>query len=354
MKRNSIFIYVALICLFASFSANAQRPVWVVGHACNSHLALMNAVRDGASGVEIDVQSDINHEDTDWSVNHGLKNEHYLDPTERERKNNIEERTGLRRYVSLKEYLNFEEMDKINILWLDVKTDNPALPSTGSGQHLIKYVHEILLERYGSKEKVPFSIIYGIYHVLDIVGYKADISSMLWENEGVSLAFEGKESGGGGHSGSFNAIENWMKDYHVTIEQHFMTCGFGWGQSVTKKSIEPQCIRQAREKMLKDQYCSRVGFWTCGCSYHGLQLVCAKEDYHDSYETECDLILIECDSEFFPLKFPGFDRWALQNFINRFFKEDGDWYRNTNKGHYRLAKKDDKFYIKYSDPRRVK
>lgn len=348
MKRNSIFICVALICLFASFSANAQRPVWVVGHACNSHLALMNAVRDGASGVEIDIHTIFEHADNDWSVNHGSDTEKYLNPTERETQNHIQERTGLRRYVSLKEYLNFEEMDKINILWLDVKTEN-------CGKGLVKYVHEILLERYHSIDKVPFSIIYGFYGRMDFSPNFVDLSSLLWENEGISLAYEGKDYGKKWRSGSFDDIEDYMKKgWNLPIEQHFMTCGFGWGQSVTKNSIEPQCIRQAREKMLKDQYCSRVGFWTCGISYHGLQLVCAKEDYHDSYETECDLILIECDSDFFPLKFPGFDRWALQNFINRFLKEDGDWYRNNNKGHYRLATKDDKFYIKYSDPRHVK
>ena len=348
MKRNSISICVALICLFASFSANAQRPVWVVAHACNSHLCLINAVRDGASGVEIDIHSIYEHADNDWSVNHGSDTEKYLDPTEREKRNKIENRTGIRRYVSLKEYLNFEEMDKINILWLDVKSYN-------MGKGLIKHVHEILEERYIKVGKeVPFSIIYGLYLPNQLCFDPLDLSSLLWENEGISLAYEGKHKGKY-QSGSFDQIEDAMtRHLNLRREQHFMTCGWGWGQSVNKDSIEPQCIRQAREKMLKDQYCSRVGFWTCGMDYHGLQLVCAKSDYYsDSYETECDLILIECDSEFFPLKFPGFSRWALQNFVNNFFKENGAWY-HINRGDYRLANKDDKFYIKYSDPRRVK
>lgn len=347
MKRNSIFIYVALICLFASFSANAQRPVWVVAHACNSHQCLINAVRDGASGVEIDIHTIFEHADNDWSVNHGSKNEKYLDPTEREKRNKSEDRTGIRRYVSLKEYLNFEEMDKINILWLDVKTAN-------CGKGLVKYVHEILLERYHSIDKVPFSIIYGFYGRMDYCVYITDIGSQLWSNEGISLAYEGK-TGNEWSSGTFGDIEDWMNKYNLPIEQHFMTCGFGPGVFVNPDSIEPQCIKQAREKMLKDQYCSRVGFWTCTQDVHGLNFVCAKDDYgySDSYGTECDLVLMECDTEFYPLNFPGFNRWTLQNFINKFFKENGAWYK-FNRGDYRLATKDDKFYIKYSDPRRSK
>lgn len=346
MKRNSIFICVALICLFASFSANAQRPVWVVAHACNSHQCLINAVRDGASGVEIDIHTIFEHADNDWSVNHGSKNEKYLDPTEREKRNKFEDRTGNRRYVSLKEYLNFEEMDKINILWLDVKTAN-------CGKGLVKYVHEILLERYHSIDKVPFSIIYGFYGRMDYCVYTTDIGSQLWSNEGISLAYEGK-TGNEWSSGTFGDIEDWMNKNNVTTRQHFMTCGFGAGFTVGKNSIEPQCIRQAKEKMLQDQYCSRIGFWTCTQANHGLQLVCAKDDFIDSYETECDLILMECDTEFYPLNLPGFNRWAVQNFINKFFKKDGEWYNKYNHEKYRLATKDDVFYARYSDPTRVK
>lgn len=369
MKKNHFKIYVALVSLLYAFCANAQsndsgRPVWVVGHACNSQQCLIDAINDGATGVEIDVHTDAAHKDTDWSVNHGTNHEKYLDKTARDKKNTADRRTGTTRYVSLEEYLKFDEL-RIQILWLDVKSEDYLVS-------LVKYVHKILGAQYGTDEqgcpKQPFAIIYGIYKSATLTGKEgtssstriAELTKLFGPNEGINMGYEGKKRGAfGTASGSFEDIEKILKgnsEYSFPIEKHFMTCGWGAGFQVRYSSTEPNRIREAKKFMMEDKYCSRIGFWTCTNDFHGLQLVCSKNDYPKSYETECDLILMECRTEFYPVrKFPGlFNPYSVNNFCTLFFLSGQSWYDKYNKGKYRRPYDTDKFYIKYSDPSRVK
>lgn len=79
----------------------------------------------------------------------------------------------------------------------------------------------------------------------------------------------------------------------------------------------------------------------------GLQVICSNDDYEDSYRTECDLILIECRNEFLPATLVPFlySHQALKNYVDRFFKENGEYYKYNN-GKYRIAgqREEDPFY----------
>ena len=49
---------------------------------------------------------------------------------------------------------------------------------------------------------------------------------------------------------------------------------------------------------------------------------------------------MECRNEFFPAMsgLPGFNRNSLHDFVEWFFKEGGDWWRDYNNGRYYLAR----------------
>ena len=217
MKSIITRICLVLICTFFAIEVNAERPVWVVGHACNSRQCLINVLADGGCGVEIDVHTDEANKNKDWSVNHGLKFpyvETYLSEDDRKSKNKRQGRTGTTtEYVSLKQYLKFSEMNKLSILWLDVKTGEYLV-------ELVQHVHAVLKEIYPDG-KIPYSIIYGAYKI-DVLEKPINGSSYLaidwlrdnlYENEGINLAWEGKDKNqkNGMGSGFFEEIENLMK-----------------------------------------------------------------------------------------------------------------------------------------------
>ena len=116
MKKNILKILSALACIFLAFNASAQRPIWVVGHACNSQKCLADAIADGGNGVEIDINSNADSCRTAWSVNHDGG---YLSLSVRNSKNDSQRRYGEysdMRYVSLEEYLNFPDMLLCNVM----------------------------------------------------------------------------------------------------------------------------------------------------------------------------------------------------------------------------------------------
>lgn len=364
MKKYPISIIIIVLSLFVAYTANAQeesdtgRPIWVLGHAANSHRSLCNALVDGANGVEIDVATNFYSGERDWSVAH----DGYCSPEWRKDKNNS--RDPMDYYVSLEEYLNFKEIDNISLLWLDIKTQIWA-------PELIKYVHRILRERYGDINKVPFSIVYGFYNVSELkrsrrywpAGTKPwrtickICADSLWVNEGINLAYEGTNSGPN-WSGTREQIQNLLNESGFPIEKHFMTNGLGPGFMVREDSRRWQYIIDSRKDMKEDKYCARIGFWTCTSAHHGVQSVVSRKDDPNkkmvSNNAECDVVLIECRSDFFPGKWlPFFDRNSLKIFVEKFFFKHGEWYKFNN-GHYRRANQKDKFYIKYSDPNRVR
>lgn len=336
MKHDFIKISAMIICLLGlSLNTNAQsgRPIWLVGHACNSWQCLHDLIEDGGNGIEIDVHTDEAHKNSDWSVNHGLPwpfNQKYLDKDERNRRN--QGRSWQNFYVGLDEYLRFRELPEINFIWIDVKTGEYL-------SELIDYVNKILYDEYESKgREVPFSILFGVYSTDHI---NRSIDEKLKIYEGVGLACEGKESGGY----ATMSIENLKKWLPVSSYHHCSTAG--WGVPTWYSyTVESRALRAAKALKDKGEFCIRTGAWTMTKPVHGLQLLCSKaDDKWDSYETECDLVLMECRNEF---AFGGLlgTHYSVQKFVNWFFRTDGCWYKYNN-GHYRLARsrQEDPFYL---------
>lgn len=364
MKKYSISIIILVLSLFGAYTANAQeesttgRPIWVLGHAANSHGSLVRALADGANGVEIDVATCLGECEKDWSVAH----DGYCTPEWRKEHNKVRE--PMEQYVSLEEYLKFPEIDKISLLWLDLKT-------TYYAPELIQYVHRILKERYRDAANVPFSIIYGFYKVPDLEEprryrpYTGEFRSVckicadsLWVNEGINLAYEGTYHDIKNWSGTRPQIQKLLDDNGFPIEKHFMTNGLATGGFVWQTDWRWQHIIDSKKDMIDDKYCARVGFWCCTQGYHGVQAVLSKKDDPKGSmvrkNTECDVVLMECRTEFVPSRLiPFWSQDALREFVEGFFFKHGGWY-GWNNGHYRRAKQSDKFYVKFSDPERAK
>lgn len=371
MKKYTISIIVSVVSLFMAFNANAQshsesdtgRPIWVLGHACNSHRSIWLAIDDHANGVEIDVATDEGNKLKDWSVAH----DGYVSEDKRKSKN-AGIKDPLDYYVSLEEYLNFPDMEQISLLWLDIKTPSYAT-------ELVQYVHKILKKRYYDEKtkqlNVPFSIVYGFYKYRELEAIIKDkdgkdksvcawFRDSLWTNEGINLAHEGTYKAVN-WSGTREQIQELLDNNHFPIKQHFMTNGLGTGWLVGQGSWRWKHIMDSGKDMKQDKYCARIGFWTCTSPKHGVQCVVSETDdpNHDflrkGKNVECDVVLIECRSDFFPGRiFPYIHNpESLNLFTSKFFNKKGDWYKYNN-GHYRRATRYDKFWIMYSDPERVK
>ncbi len=341
MKNSVKRIFLVFVCTILAINANADRPVWVVGHACNSHQCLIDALEDGGCGVEIDIHSDEANKNKDWSVNHGLSFpyvEKYLSEDERARRNKKFGRLGTNKeYVSLEQYLKFPEMKNISILWLDVKTGEYLV-------ELVQHVHAVLKNVYPNG-KIPYSIIYGLYKI-DVLNARIPGTSdlvidwlrdNLYENEGINLAWEGKNKNQKWGSGSIDEIEDLMTSHRFPIYKHFMTCGYFDSRSVRANSVETTNILKAKKLRSKGRYCSRIGYWTCG--WYGCAIWFIEPSWKQ-IQTECDLVLVGCRNEF---KGPE-QKKALWKLVNYFFKPNGDYYSKYNSGRHRIANQTDVFY----------
>lgn len=343
MKKNILLKTLAVFaCMFSVLNANAARPIWLVGHACNSEQCLIDALADGANGVEIDVNSNVDNCRVDWSINHDSG---YFSPEARKAKNTSEGRTGTRRYVSLEEYLNFAAMDKIAFLWLDIKT-----PDNNTVIGLVEHIHKILDKRYGdgtdysSLGKVPYSIFFNFYHQDQLTVEYEGLSALKWyasrlrPNEALGLGREGSTN----YKYSTETLENLEKVFaDFPKEKHMMTNGYGWpyGPPYSWRSQISESLIKAKEWRDAGRYCHRTGTWTMEQPRHGLQVIISGDiSYHTSWLCECDVVLMECRNEFFPAMsgLPGFNRNSLHDFVEWFFKE-GCW-RDYNNGRYYLAR----------------
>lgn len=359
MKRNIIGTLIFLVCLFLAFNTSAQnvtgRPVWIVGHAANSFRSLENCLNDvGMCGVEIDIWTDEEHKTADWSVNHGdpFNGERYIPELERNEKNKeIDKKNpqdGWKDYwVALDEYLTWmDRTPQLNLIWLDVKT--PQYLSS-----LIDYVHHYLDKFYVDKDiKVPFSIVYGLY---DLDHINKEVVNKLRDYEGFNIAREGQLSGT--YATKPLSIIDVIRrtKWGLKRGQHFMTNGIAHNFWYFNSNIA-QSLREAKELRNNNAFCARTGVWTLGKPHHGLQMICSKNDCpKQSYETECDLVLMECRSNFKPMVLWGGTPFALRSFGIQFF-EPGvggkkSWCDLYNKGNYHKAgdRFTDPFYFKTTD-----
>ncbi|MCQ2153984.1 MAG: hypothetical protein MJY44_05395 [Bacteroidales bacterium] len=337
MKNNAIKICAILFCTaFLSIDAMAEpRPVWVVGHACNSHRCLQDMIKDGGCGVEIDIHSDIQHKFTEWSVNHGGG---FLNKATRDSRNNARD-NDLDYYVTLEEYLDFAEMKDISILWLDVKTGEYVA-------ELMQHVHKILEKKYKGKNKQPYSIIYGLYKAEHLEtpitpNYTAIdmLRDSLWEKEGINLAFEGKARTQKYGSGTLDDIGKVLSDHNFPPYKHFMSCGWFNSTTVNRYTVEVKSIKAARKLRKENKYCSRVGFWSCGYYSHAIWAI-SPAWTDGAVDIACDLVLVECRNEFM---WPD-DQYSLKKLVNYYFKKEGCYYKKYNNDRDRIAKQTDKFY----------
>ena len=343
MRKEILALCLALGFLGTTSFANAQdsgdvlpgRPVWLVGHACNSERCLENVIEDGGCGVEIDVDTDANNKDSFWSVNHGG----FITRKTMDSRNAY--RNPGNYYVSLEEYLNFGDMDNIIILWLDVKEGGSKYL-----KELVTHVHSILKVRYGSPENAPYSIIYGLYSMDSfevMVGNEKTIDWLkrnLCPNEGINLACEGKSSGKYATDSLPKLEKYFVNEHDFPIGRHFMTCGWGVSGAVNKGTIETVSLLEAKKLRDANRYCSRTGFWT-SCKYS--DVIWFIDPDWAGVHTDCDLILADCRSDFNIPFITHHD--ALQRAVNDYFNPKGTDYKKYNKGKCRLAVKGkDKFY----------
>ncbi|MCQ2333478.1 MAG: hypothetical protein MJZ88_02560 [Paludibacteraceae bacterium] len=334
MKNNILKICLILCTVLGTVKVMAERPIWVVGHACNSQRCLIKVLDEGGCGVEIDVFSDAANKDKAWSVNHGggFRDSVYNAKVNRGR-------DWLDRYVYLEEYLNLQETSRLSILWLDVKSPEYLI-------NLVQHVHKVLDKVYDGKQP-PYSIIYGVYKIDQLSAPIPDGSNDLvidWlrdnlrSNEGINLAWEGKDKNqiNGMGSGFIWEIEKLMNDHSFPTYKHFMTCGYFNSKRVHSNSVEPACILEAKKLRNEGKYCSRIGYWTCRTYKDAIWFI---EPKWAGIQTECDLVLVECHNEFIL----G-DHDALEYFVKYYFREDGCYYKKYNAHNTRIANQDDVFF----------
>lgn len=360
MKRIFVNLLIVVVGILWTINVTAQeigRPIWIVQHASNSYRCFENAMEDGANGVEIDLWTNKANKEKDWSVDHGRSGTEYWYYSEAARKS---KNAGIKDpkdwYRSLKEYL--EDMvlpnNKISIIWLDMKSYHCA-------DALMRHVHKILEAKGYSKNNVPpFQIIYGFYntnHLSAVTSERRDDGivssyngSMIayfaheqWPNEGINLAYEGTHWSPN-WSGRLGDIEKLLTDNNFPIEHHFTTNGLFSGIGATRWYH----VVDARKLMIQNRYCARIGWWTCQTQKRGAE--CIYEDL--SGAMKADFILIEGRTDFISSRFGA--RLVLQKFVKNFFNPNETLYKDYNKGKYRPATRDDKFWILYNDPSRVR
>lgn len=362
MRKIISRLAIALAGMFLALNAIAQnneypRKIWLVAHACNAHRWLRTALEDGANGVEIDVDCPTKINPTATYVDFSVRHKGYASPEDRDSWNKSI-KNPIDYYVSLEQYLKFEEMDKISIIWLDCKCKKP-----GQIFHLVKEVHRILEDRYGSKEAVPFSIIYGVYNVYtlrDPIGLDYSLSHSgvplidwlrdnLWENEGTGLACEGPH-GPYWTRETLKQLEIFFDGHNFPKGKHFASQGTGLPFKLFFNRKMLNILVELKKLKEQGRYCVRTGAWTMGKEEYALQMVTRKKDYSKSYETECDLVLVDGRSDFFPAKSlaPGYDCLAVQKFARRFFRPSASdsYYSKYNRGQFVLAgnRWEDPFY----------
>lgn len=327
MKRNFCFkSMLLLLCLCTVVNANAQRPVWVIGHAANSHAILQNAMNDGANGVEIDVQT---YDGKFWNVSHDYR----LSPQELEK-------PGWKKqgYVSLETYLNFPELknDNFCFLYLDIKHSDK-----GYIKELVEFVHKIV------GVNTPYAIVYAVYknEQLDRIVYdekkKENVPLLTWlkenlaPNEGINVGWETPPS----NTSEYD--KNLFVRMNFPPAKHLFTYGYWNSTVITRGWKRVGYLKTAREYRSQGKFCSRVGYWTALKSWDAWWFL--DKSAKNNNKTDCDMVMVECRND---VKVPAWsDKKALQKLIKEYFRTDGKYYKKYNNGKMRLAGRADKFWV---------
>lgn len=255
---------ILAVLLFSSICLNAQKPIWLVGHRCNSQKSLAAVLEDGGNGVEIDVRSC--NGGAFWCVDHGVSW--------------AESSCDGKKHLSLKQYLALPELrnERFCLLWIDCK--HPYL------KELVEYVHANIPEDIKGK----FAIAYSRYALKDINYFVTDngqlvhildwLKANLWENEGLSLGWERAQN---------NAFKTLLDQHGFPPEKHFFTDGSFHSKQMTKNSRWCISLRKAAEYRDAKQFCSRVGVWTASTAYDAYWFFDPKYA-----NMTCDVVMAEC------------------------------------------------------------
>lgn len=304
MKNKYFFGSILTVLLFSTLCVNAQRPVWLVGHRCNSQKSLQEVLVDGGNGVEIDVRTP--NEGKFWCVDHGYT----WSQTSCDGVNHL----SLAQYLALPELKN----EQFCLLWIDCKHSYV--------KELVEYVHANIPANIKGK----FAIAYCRYNLSDLDYYVTDASGYhmhilqwlkenLWPNEGIGLAWE---------RASNIAFKNLLDQHSFPYEKHFFTDGTWHSKKVTYGSRWAQSLRLASSYRDAKNFCSRVGFWSASTAYDAYWF------FDRSYgNTNCDVVLAECrETVHIPFCSPTALKYCKQDYLDK------------HQDKFRMAKRDDKFF----------
>lgn len=326
MKRNFCFkAMLLLLCVYISVNANAQRPVWVIGHAANSHAILKSAMKDGANGVEIDVRT------TDgkfWNVSH----DYNLSASELEKP-----KWKNKGYVSLETYLNFDELknDNFCFLYLDIKH-----AKLGYIKELVEFVHRV------AGMNTPYVIVYAVYNneEFDKMVYDEKknqyvhllnwLKENLAPNEGINVGWETPPT-------SKNYNNNLFVRMNFPPAKHLFSYGYWNSTVITRGWKRVGYLKTAREYRDQGKFCSRVCYWTALKPWDAWWFL--DKSASNNKKTDCDMVMVECHNDV--IMPPWSDKSALETLINKYFKPGEKEYKKYNNGKLRIAKRTDKFWV---------
>ena len=310
------------------------RPVWILGHGANCLRTLQSVIEEGGNGVEIDVNTNNYYRGSFWSVAHDV----FVSP---------ETMSALNAYlapedywVSLETYLNYAEMDKICLLWLDNKQINAKYL-----KELVEYVHEVTDKRYNGLLP-PYSIIYEMNYSSDLETITTSnenilewLSDNLRPNEGINVSWEKLSEG------DDKKISDLFSKYHFPVTKHLFSNGFHNSQLVSRNGTIVKDIEQAHVLRDGGEFCSRIGFWTAQSAWDAYWFLDKEATIKDGtiVNTDCDVVIVECHNN---MVSPG-DKSSLQDVVKDYMLSSGQYYHDYNNGRCRLAKQNDVFWKRY-------
>lgn len=264
MRNIRLISSILAVLLFSSICLNAQKkPIWLVGHRCNSQESLAAALEDGGNGVEIDVRTPNNG--AFWCVDHDYAW--------------AESSCDGKKHLSLKQYLELPELKygQFCLLWIDCKFPNlkelveyvhANIPNDIKGQFAITY------SRYALSDINYYVMVNGIaVHILDW------LKENLWENEGISLGWER----------NFDEYKALLDQHNFPYEKHFFTDGTWHSKKIKSGTRWHTSLKQACTYRDAGQFCRRVGMWTASTAYDAYWFFDPKYA-----NLTCDAVMAEC------------------------------------------------------------
>ncbi len=227
-------IALVAVCTFLMVCANAQRPVWLIGHGANWGDSAEKLLNQGGNGVEIDVRCKgiIYGEDTKgqhWSVAHDM----YWPKSECD---------GKYQY-SLEQYLQLNALKdpRFCLLWIDCKNDEYL-------KELVEYVHKYI------PSDAKYAIVYNAYSKENVRKNIEWLADNLKPNEGLNFANLSIYDD--------DCLYDFLRAYDFPANQHFFTRGIFSLALVGRDSDARKDLTKANELKADGEFCSRTGAWT--------------------------------------------------------------------------------------------